>query len=182
MNFLSELLTEMFKFFNNIFSLKKSGEEIKHVVNIYDNMNTVLNTTEVERFLILKAHNGGGKIKAGSELYASVLYEDYRLPFKTVKEAYQKLMVDAEYVRMLNDIYINQRCNFISSTMPEGLLKNLYESEGVKYSELYFLYQDKKSFYFCSIATSKDQRMIQTRAQQAVINVAVSNIRNDLKI
>lgn len=175
-----DAITEIFKVFGLLLKRRKSGDQILKVIDIYDAMNNVLRETDVQRFLVLKAHNGGGTIKPGSELYVSVVYECYQTPFRSVKNEYQRLLVDAEYIKMLSEIYINRKMAIDTLTMPNGLLKDLYEKEQVSHAEVYFLHQSKKEFYFLSVATAKDANRLKTHEQQAAIMVAVNKIRNTL--
>src|SRR5574339_509013 len=99
---LAELATEILRFFNNIF--RKPSREIGKVVRIYDALHRVIEETKVQRILIIKAHNGGGLIKPDTPLFVSVLYEDYTHPLDTVRNDYQKVEVDEEYIRLLRDL------------------------------------------------------------------------------
>lgn len=175
----STALTEIFKFLNNIFVTPK--RQIEKVVNIYDEMHRLLETTDVERLLILKAHNGGGVIKPSGDLYASVLYEDYRHPFTTVKPAYQKLPVDSEYARMLVDIIQNKKTAFDTDTLRNSVLKGLYELEGVESSVVIYLGQDKKSVYYVSFASSRKLIHWYNNLTAAALDISANIIKQNLK-
>jgi len=117
----AEAIAEVFRFLNNIIISPK--KQIRKVVNIYDSMHKVLETTNIGRFLIFKAHNGGGVITPNGELYVSTLYEDYSEPFSSVKADYQKLPVDIVYAKMLLEIIKSKKVNYRTSDMAEGILK-----------------------------------------------------------
>jgi hypothetical protein len=173
-------LTELLKFFNTLLKLRVSPEkQIQKVVSIYDTMNMVLRETSVERFLIFKAHNGGGIIKPTGELYVSTLYEEFTEPFYAVKWKYQKLEVDKEYVKMLLNLIQDKVLQCKTSDLKDSMLKGLYENDGVVESKIYYLGQDKKAVYFCSCSTSTEWNP--TQAENSTLDVAISTIKQNIK-
>lgn len=175
----SEAIGEVFKFLNNIFSTPK--QQIRKVVSIYDSMHKVLDETAVERFLIFKAHNSGGTIRSNTPLYSSVIYEDYTHPFKSVKEDYQKLPVDEEYLRMLAVLSTQKSVKIRTSEMASGILKDIYRGEGVKYSEIYYLGHDKKNIYYCSCGSSVEGGWEESDYQKMIIQIQVNIIKNNIR-
>lgn len=161
----------------NIFKKRKISSEITKVVKIYDLMNHVLTESDVERFVIFKAHNGGGIIKIGSDLYASCVYEDYRSPFKSIKDVYQNVSLDKEYVKTLLEIINNKSTTIITSEQPDSLLKTIYEASGVKKAKLFFLHQDKKYAYYCSVATSNENADFESAKARLTIDLTVDKIK-----
>jgi len=174
----SDLATEFFKFLNQ-FTLKPS-KEIKKVVKIYDEMHKVLDETDVQRMLVIKAHNGGGLIRPSTQLYVSVLYEDYTVPFKSVKEEYQKLPVDSEYLRMMSILCEQKSVKLIPKEMRPGILKEIYTTEGVQYAEIYFLGQDRKNLYFVSLATAWEKGWDKNPGQSLIVKLAVNTLKNNI--
>jgi hypothetical protein len=176
----SEAIGEVFKFLNSLFHLP--SRQIQRVVNIYDAMHEVLGYTDVQRFIIFKAHNGGGLIKPNTPLYVSALFEDFTAPFDSVRDKYQKIEVDEEYIRML--AYVCRQKVFVAKPeelKDDSLLKQVYHLDGVKYSEIYYLGQDKRNLYFCSCVSSTEEAWQHNDAQKATINLAINSIRNNIK-
>lgn len=176
---LSETIGEIFKFFNNIFPTPK--RQIQKVVGIYDTMHKLLETTDIERILIFKAHNGGGVIKPNTPLFISVIYEDYCDPFGSVKELYQRLAIDEEYMRMLAILSVQRSIKLTPTSMTTGLLKDIYEGEGIKYAEKYYLGHDKKNIFYCSLGTSKEGGWQDNAYQRMFIQLMVNNLKNNIK-
>ncbi len=172
-----EAVGEIFKFLNNIFITPK--KQIKKVVAIYDSMHRVLDETPVERFLILKAHNSGGIIKPNTPLYISVIYEDYTHPFKSVKDDYQRLTIDEEYLRMLVTLCNQKSIRVTTSELPNGILKSIYQGEGVKYAEMYYLGQDRKNIYFCTCGTSAST-WEDNSYQKMTVQIQINTIKNNI--
>lgn len=172
-----EAIGEIVKFLNNIFITPR--KQISKVVAVYDSMHKILDETAVERFLIMRAHNSGGIIKPNTPLYTSVIYEDYTHPFKSVKDDYQRLAVDEEYLRMLVSLCSQKSVKVFTSDLPNGMLKSIYEGEGVKYAEFYYLGQDKKNIYYCSCATSTSA-WEDNSYQKMTIQIQMNTIKNNI--
>lgn len=148
------------------------------VISIYQAMNSVLQETSIDRFLILKTTNGGGKPVVGRPIYASVIYEDYNSPFKTVKEKYQHLHVDKEYIQMLIESESKGVCKMVVDEMPEeSLLKKIYKAEGVEYSEVYYIHQNSKEYWYCSVSTGKKLDHLPSK-DALTVQLSLSKIRN----
>lgn len=175
----SVVIAEFLKIINRIMSSTQS--RIQRVINIYDEMHRVLAVTHAERFLVLRAHNGGGVIKPSGPLYASVLYQDYDKPFEDVKQKYQNFPVDKEYARMLLDIMQNKKVYYDTMDMPESVLKHIYINEGVRHVFIHYLGQDRKNIYFCSVATSKKVLTWKNTGDEMEIDIAANLIRQNIK-
>lgn len=173
------IITEILKFFNNLFSTPR--KQIQKVVNIYDSMHVVLDETAVERFLIFKAHNGGGIIKPHTPLYISVLYEDYTHPFKSVKDDYQRLAVDEALIRILAQLPASKSVKIRTEELEKGIVKDIYEGEGVKYSEIFYLGQDRKNIYYCSCGSSVEGGWEHSSYQKMTIQIQINAIKNNIQ-
>lgn len=157
----------------------KAGDVIVKVAQIYDNMKELLDSEEfgIERILILYAHNGGDDLVSGKPSYVSCLHEETRHPFTSVKKDYQRLPLDGEYITMLTSLYLNKEINLKTADLKDSLLKNIYLTEGVDHSRLFFLKHTKEAFWFMSIATSKPEAIFEIPAAKVAITRVVSNIR-----
>lgn len=179
-----EVILEIVKFFKDWFNSRKNKEQaiigLEKVVAIYDNMHRLINSTGVQRILIHRAHNGGGQIRTGVDLYLTCVYEDYTFPFISAKADFVKIPLDQGSLRMLVDCYQNGMARAIPTKMKEGFQKRVYDKEGVEYAELHFLYQDKNFFYFLSIATA-DKANIGFPSDRSEIEIVTNNIKKLLK-
>lgn len=172
-------MTEILRFFNNWFPNPKYS--VQKIVKIYDTMHFILEETPVERFLIFKAHNGGGVIKPNTPVYSSVLYEDYTGPFKAVKNQYQRMESDEYYLRMLVEMIQKKAISLSTREMPDSSIKTIYEGEGVKYAEVYFLGNDRKNIYYCSCGTSVEGGWETDHYSKGQILVAINTLRQNIK-
>ncbi len=162
---------------------KRYNMKLGQVHDIYRIMNDVLRKTNAERFLILESRNGKGVPRIGTQLYVSVLYEDYNSPFESVKKKYQRLEADGQYIRMLKQIYDNDDIAFFTHDMPDGLLKDIYVNEGVFWSYVFRIGQGDKSFLYGSIATSQPESPFSANSgvNASVIRIAVNELRMKYK-
>jgi hypothetical protein len=179
MNLYMNIVNELLKLINRIFPSPR--HQVEKIVNIYDQMHRIIEETPVERFLIFKSHNGGGVIKPNTPLYSSVIYEDYTAPFKSVKDVYQRIEADEEYLRMLVEMIQKKSIILKTEKLPPGLLKNIYKAEGVKYAEKYFLGTDKKNIYYCSCGTSVEGGWENNAYQKNAIYMAINIIKQNIK-
>jgi hypothetical protein len=176
METIGNILVEVLKFLNLWFT--NSRTQIQKVVNIYDAMHDILDTTSTQRVMIFKAHNGGGIIKPSGELYSSCLYEDYIDPFHSQKAKYQKIELDGIYLKMLLETMQDGYVHLKTSEMKDGLLKGIYQSEGVTESRIYYLGRTKKYVFYCSLANSKEWLMDQ--AEKSKLDMGVSKIKQNI--
>lgn len=175
-----ELFGEIFKFFNNLFHLP-SGQ-IKKIVSIYDTMHRILDDTDVQQVLIFKVHNGGGLIKPNSPIFVSVLYEDYTTPVRSVKDSYQRLEVDREYLKMLSELYEKRHIKIKTNKLiPKSLQHSLNVLEGIEYMEFFFLGQDRRNVYFCVCSSVWENGWSEKIDQDAFVKLSINSIKNNIR-
>lgn len=72
----------------------------------------------------------------------------------------------------------NGKCANYTDAMPGGLLKDIYNSEGVQYSEVFPIIQTQDAFFFASFSTYKADNL---QSSQAQMSVAVNEMRRLLR-
>lgn len=179
MGIISDIGLEILRLVNKI--TIRPSKEIAKVVKIYDAMHKILESNKVERVLVLKAHNGGGLIRPNTPLYVSAIYEDYIHPFTSVRDTYQKVSIDEHYIRTLMDLCSKKSIKIKTKNLPQSLQKDIYEGEGILYSEMFYLGQDKKNVYFCTCASSREDGWENDKAQSLLINMSINSIKNNIK-
>lgn len=111
---------------------------------------------QIDRVAILRAGNGGSQPKIGKQMKASMIYNSWDKPERNKKQDYQDLSLDHEYIKMLVRVHENGYDKIIVENMVDGcMLKDIYQSEDIKYAELYSLAETEKYFYYISVATIK---------------------------
>jgi hypothetical protein len=159
----------------------KSKKSLSDIAGVYDAMQDMLYNTSIKRVLVLSTHNDGLEIKPGSKLYTSVLYELVQEPFLSMKLKYQNIPLDAAYVQMLVQVLANGKVAANVANMKPGLLKDIYQIEGVGYSEIYYLADSKrKKIWYMSIASEQDISNF-TPGENLTISTRVDQIQKLMK-
>lgn len=154
---------------------KATIDVIKAVANIYEMMHRVTSETAVQRMVIFKAENGGGKPKVGAHIYVSAIMESIRTPVLPIVNEYQRLRADASYIELLSEVVTKGHAAYKSSEMPQSLLKTIYLAEKIKYSEVYFLHVTEDAIYYCSVATTEQDDFTEP-ATALAIQIAIDRI------
>lgn len=154
-----------------------TSNNFEGVSDFQETIDRVINGTGAQRGLMMKTENGGGKPRLGTHLYASVLYEGYKHPLNSVKNDYQRILVDDIYVKMLSDIGPTTSNKLIVSRMKDGILKKIYQREGIIYSEVHYIGETEDAFFYISFSTTNNDDKFDEPNDRVEIEIAVSKIR-----
>lgn len=126
----------------------------------------IFQRTSADRFLLLFAHNGQTMLRFANvalEHHAEGKHSDAMLSLGA-SNRYVLFEFDEEYRKMLKQVELESEVNLQTSSMPNCDLRNIYESERVKHSKVFFLhrikdYDGKKNdlLLYCSIAKHDDK-------------------------
>ncbi len=109
--------------------------ELQKLSDIHAEVLDLMCETSVDRFLILRAENGVDEPK-----YATVIYEQHKgRPYIIATAAYVHISTDEEYRRMLKTAEATGICRMSTASMPDCILKRVYQHEKVEYSNCFFL-------------------------------------------
>jgi hypothetical protein len=147
--------------------------------------------TNADRFLVLMAANGIEKYKVVSALYESSK-SDKELRVVDAVRRYQNILIDDQYREML---YMAEQYGLVwlkTNEMEDCLLKELYVSEGVTESFIFFLFRKSMSekndvMLYTSLATHcKDgfslmQRTLLQMQVQSQIRPMIKSIFDEIK-
>lgn len=179
--------------FNNYLTKKKAKKEIvekeilldslKAINNMHQYMLDVIDNTPADRFLILRGHDSGNVPNPMHPYYAQALWQKIKIDNKESHEhllrQYDDVKVDGAYVAMVVELITKGFVKLVVEEMPDSFLKRVYLAEGIKYSELYFLKQEKSSnIYYCYIATEQENERFEASKYRYEIEIAVNHIRN----
>lgn len=136
----------------------QSASAVIDAAKIYDELNTLASRTGCMRALILASSNGGGIPDAGSPLTVSILYEVVRGEgLMPIRADWQKIPTDEAYVSMLREIIMNGSYSGDVKDLRPGMLKDLYESEGVKSFHIAPILKTQMNYYFLSIRWQEEE-------------------------
>lgn len=100
--------------------------------DVYDEIVDIIQTTNVDRFLLLRAWNGKYDPK-------------WTTAFFQVREVHQKPVsyvhfeLDADYIERLNQVIRGGSISFAVRDIPDSYIKDVYTSEGVTHSAWFFI-------------------------------------------
>jgi hypothetical protein len=170
-------------YLNNKNSLTVKNIEIKSIdvenlPTVQSIINRVIDETSIQRVLIMKTENGGGKPRLGAHLYTSIMYDAFKSPLYGTKNDYQRMLVDDIYVKMLSDIGPTTYNNLSVGKMKDGLLKRVYLRDGIKYSEVYYVTETDDAFVYVTFSSTDENEKFDNPNDRVEIDIAVSKIRN----
>ena len=149
-------------------------------------MNSVVDNTPADRVLILVGHDSGNVPNPMHPYYSKVLWQKTKDESNDKHESlirrFDDVKVDGTYVSMIIQMIIEGCVKIKVSEMPDSFLKRAYIAEGIKYSEVYFLKQEKTdSIYYCSIATVEEDEYFNNPQHRTTIEIAINHIANIFK-
>jgi hypothetical protein len=139
---------------------------------LYNLVHSVFSKTTADRFLILGAHNGTAQMRFASAYYEQhkdrydIEVSDVMLSFGAVSK-FVKFEFDEHYRKMLKEVEVEGVVELIVKEMADCDLKNIYISENIHHSKVYFLdrikdYDGKKNdlILYASLAKHGKDRFL----------------------
>jgi len=159
------------------------NQQLKAIAEVYAVMAKIEDLPSVDRILLLELTNGGHKPMPGSRMYAKAIWVSVHdiAQRPDILERYDRVLVDEEYIRMVVKTQSQPAVMLKVREMPECLLKSLYISEGVIYSEVYHIYTDSKASatFIVSVATYQEDSALE--AQQEKLKASVLSYINTMR-
>ena len=131
--------------------------------------------TNCANALILRIHNGGGKLSDGKNWYSSVVAEAPERRQVSAFASWQNVIVQDSYKELIRSVREKKTEYLYTDKMPAGDLRTAYEAFGVIGSVVIELYSDEYHYYYMSFPVrehwddftlSADQHMIKSTAHQ----------------
>jgi len=147
-------------------------------------MSDVVNKTTATRFLIFRGHDSGNVPNPKHPYYTKCLWQQTKDGSELLKlrNMYESIQVDVPYINMMIQVLVNGFVKLSVDKMEDSILKNLYLDEGVKYSEVYFLAQEKSNYiYYCSVDTNLANTDFSDKHERVEIDLAVNRLRQIFK-
>ena len=157
--------------------LEKLTTNLQDLSKIYRIIEKMLDQSSANRVFIFKASNGGGVPKPGSEMFIKLLYAATVKEDPGIYEKYNSIKVDGQFVEMLIDIQKNGQTLKKTEDMTNSLLKRIYLSEGVKYTEIYFLTNNSHELYYCAISAIKEGEVFEEPTKKIAIELGINDLR-----
>jgi len=158
--------------------------DLKFFNSLRELIDEIFSKTKIDSFLILIATNGKSEFK-----FATAIYEHHKVNPDTTSVKlsvggnthYVKFKFDKLYLDMLKESELKDKVSVITKDMVDSDLKNIYMSENVTESEVYFLKREKIDenndvIFYCSLATHSEIGF--TKIEKSLIKSYVDNIKN----
>ena len=185
------LSIEVFKYIVEKRKLKQYAEKSLNIVdgfddisNIYSQMDKILETTSATRVMLFRGSNGGGLPMVGGEFYVKAIHQSLlEEEVHNLVERYNNVLIDGHYANLLRDIVTHGSVKINVDEIPDCLLKKIYLTEGIKYSEVHYLVSkglvDRKikfEIFYLSIGKNDNEGFINDN-DKLNIEFGVNNIK-----
>lgn len=138
----------------------------------------------VQRFLLIRSHNGGDRPSIGKPQKVTIEYEDVATTERRIREEFQSRVVDPNYTLHILTPIANEEMHIIHvSSLEEGsMLRDLYEADRVVATLLgqVIIDPEKQETWFIAINvsewpdTEERQATLRTMARDAMAACALS--------
>lgn len=135
---------------------KRFEVSLQAIDSVYDALRDIVYRTGAYRALLLRAEDSGDIPVPGKDIYSSIVYEVFDSTTSAQKPNWRRQLIDAQYTSMLTKVAQTGHLINVTAQMPEGILKNVYVSKGVKQTHVFAIHQEPAFFFYCSIVFRKD--------------------------
>ena len=158
------------------------ADNARDIADIHRIMESVVEETSYNRFLLCLGEDSAGVLAAGKNLYITAQYEkinrseDGRL--EHISDQIHRWKADVNYYDLYSEILTKGMVQLKYDTMPSSKLKDIYTSQNVKSARVYHLMTTKDSakVFFCSVAsTLKDEP---SASDRVIIDSAIDKLTN----
>lgn len=175
----------MYAYFNGKFDSLTSRSQAALVANLEIRTEMLLQEaidgSVIERALILKLHNGGGKLYMGIPKYTTVLHERIVPDIRHSKPDFQYYPIDHEYMLLMQRILTEEVVVLITSEMPEEMLKRRYEADGITVSVVFTISETDAGLYYGSFSTRGDANEFLSNVNYSSIETFIHRLRLKFK-
>jgi len=137
----------------------------------------VVEKTSLENAMLIRIHNAGGKLMAGTPLFSSIIEEKPKVINLAIKDDWQSMPVDDEYFSVVKRIQKNSRTLVLTDDMRHGIIRTVYEGMGVNGSYLFEVYATDMSYYYVSFPFTNNYIELSENVEQMKLQYSVSKLR-----
>jgi hypothetical protein len=152
---------------------------VQAVHAIYQVLVTLLAETDARRIVLLRAENSGQIPRAGQPLYVTVAYEVHQRGLRRITSEWQRRAVDQAYVATLVELAARGAVELEVAEMPAGILRTVYEADGVATSWVRSLISTPTAWFYLSIPFAADARL--DPSVRALVDGAVAQLQQILQ-
>ena len=143
---------------------------------LYDILQSTLSYIGGQRGMLLRLENNGHVPEVTSVLYSTIIEEAYNPPLKSVKHAWQKRLVDIEYIKMILLMGKGDSCVITKEMPDDSILKDLYLANNITCAEIKYVTTTNKYMYYVSFNFTEPKKL--NPAERDSLNSLVSSIKD----
>lgn len=138
---------------------------------------TLVDSTSIDRALVVVYHNGGEPIDEAKIRKVSILFEGHDASVISVMSQYQDFEVDDDYHKMIMKLRADKQMRFLIEDAPTNIVKYAYEQEGLKKVRLFEIAESVgKDIYVFASLSSKSPESLGWREKNAVL-IAITHLK-----
>lgn len=127
--------------------------------------------------ILLKIHNGGGKLIEGENWYSSVLSESPERNSVSAIKTWQNIAVDEDYKELISKIRRNKRTFLETESMPQSFLKRTYKRMGIIGSIVMEVYSSEYAYYYISFPVRENMEKATESGDFNRLEIAAINLQ-----
>ena len=158
---------------------KQNAEEFYNdTKEIIDTIDDLVLDPVIDRVLLFRGGNGGSTPKLGKDYYIKAIFEAHKNhPTVSSLKTFAGVIPDSHYIAMLLNIMERNKEVIEVAQIADSLLKQIYTSEHIIYSEVHMLCQTEEYIFFCSISTKQNINFSEDIIVKLKIDNAVSKLK-----
>jgi hypothetical protein len=125
---------------------------IKANQEIYQYLTSLIHESKAARIMVMRLSNGGTIPRVGVPLYTYPVYEIYHSPLASGLGAWKDRFVDACLLHHLLALNVDKSHIILKETLEPGKpLTDIFETQKIKCSVLYELFQEEHTYYYIQL-------------------------------
>ncbi len=157
-------------------SRRRISASFDAAIEVYSVLQDLTSKALIPRVMVIKLHNGGGRLSRRSQHKISVLHEVHGEVLASIREAVQNFTIDHQYRTMLAQLQDIHFLELATAELPHSWLKSLYESQGVASGYLSLVGYSDTGMYFLAGQSVRDMTATETTRLRVEMGLAANAI------
>lgn len=151
-------LWKVFRVFSDWLQKRQSKKAFEDAVEVVETLHRLQSKLGAQRVLILKTENGGGIPHPGKPLYTSVQYEFVKDGYESIKEDFQRRLLDSNYVEMIGQLLNKQVLILDPVELPDNsMLWKVYKKFDIIRADVAKIAITKHGLFYLSCTWGEDE-------------------------
>lgn len=129
------------------------GDVVEAKAEVYREMQWVVDNTPVQRFLVFRTSNGGGKPNVGTQVYSTAIFERVHYPFEPKMQELSRVPLDEHYLGLLREARSEKFIFVDAEKVPmNSMIGGIYHENGVRMAIWAVILETPEAMYYASLA------------------------------